>query len=369
MAADEVDAIVIGAGVVGLACAYVLSTRLSSVVVIDREVGPGRATSSRNSGVIHAGIYYPADSLKTRLCIEGRKLLYDWCETHEVPHANTGKLIVATTPEDEGKLDALTRHVASVGVPLEARSGAEVGREDPEVRCRSARFSPTSGVVDVHEYIASLVKELHDRSGETVFQTELQSVDRSPHGWRVRTTDTMGRSAELLTPRLVNSGGLDAVDIAASSGLRGDARPGPLFPCKGSYFALVAGAPATKHSLIYPLPQPAGLGVHITTDLSGARRAGPDTEYVEHIAYDVDEARAERFAAAVARYLPAIRPEHLAPDYAGIRPKLIGPPGGFADFVITAPTSQPGVVHLIGIESPGLTASLAIAARVSMLLH
>lgn len=369
MTSDEVDAIVIGAGVVGLACAYELSKRLGSVVVIDREAGPGRSTSSRNSGVIHAGIYYPSDSEKTRLCIEGRARLYAWCEAHDIPHANTGKLIVATNPEDEAKLDALARHAAEVGVPLEPLTGAEVSAKEPEVRCTSARFSPTSGVVDVHEYIASLLKELREHGGTAVFQTELESIDRTKHGWIVRTTDTMGRTAELVTPRLLNSAGLDAVEVAKRSGLNDGEPPWTLYPCKGCYFSLQAGAPATTHSLIYPLPQPAGLGVHITTDLSGARRAGPDTRYIDEIEYGVDESDAERFAEAVARYLPAIRAEHLSPDYAGVRPKLVGPPGGFADFVVSAPESQPGMIHLIGIESPGLTASLAIAERVSMLWH
>ncbi|MEM8607934.1 MAG: NAD(P)/FAD-dependent oxidoreductase [Myxococcota bacterium] len=369
MAGDEVDVVVIGAGVVGLACAHALSKRFKSVVVIDREHGPGRSTSSRTSGVIHAGIYYPSDSQKTHLCIEGRERLYAWCKDHDVPYANTGKLIVATSPEDEAKLDALARHAAEVGVPLEPLAGSEVSQEEPEVRCSRALFSPTSGVVDVHELIASLLKEFRERGGAAVFQTGVEAIDQTVHGWVVRTTDSMGREGELVTRRLLNSAGLDAVEVAKKSGLDGGAPPWTLYPCKGCYFSLQAGAPKTKHSLIYPLPQPAGLGVHITTDLSGARRAGPDTRYIDEVEYDVDEADATRFAEAVARYLPAIREEHLAPDYAGVRPKLVGPPGGFADFVLSAPRSQPGVVHLIGIESPGLTASLAIAARVSMLWH
>ena len=166
----------------------------------------------------------------------------------------------------------------------------------------------------------------------------------------------------------MNAAGLSAIDVARATGLPDREIPWRLYPCKGSYFALGSGAPKTRNSLIYPLPEGGGLGVHITADISGARRAGPDAEFIDKIDYTVDESRAERFAAAVARYLPAIRPEHLTPDYSGIRPKLVGPEGGFADFVLAQPTSQPGVVHLIGIESPGLTAALAIGARVSKII-
>jgi len=209
------------------------------------------------------------------------------------------------------------------------------------------------------------VRELHEADGATVYQTELQGAERVADGWVIRTTDTMGREAELETARVVNAAGLSAIDVARATGLPDTGIPWRLYPCKGSYFALGSGAPKTRNSLIYPLPEGGGLGVHITADISGARRAGPDAEFIDTIDYSVDESRAVRFAEAVARYLPAIRPEHLTPDYSGIRPKLVGPQGGFADFVLEQPASQPGVVHLIGIESPGLTAALAIGARVS----
>ena len=369
MGSDEVDAIVIGAGAVGLACALELTRRLDSVVVIEREVGPGREISSRNSGVIHAGIYYPGDSLKTRLCIEGKQLLYRWCETHDVPHARTGKLIVATSAEDEERLRRLARHAKEVGAgELELLTGAEVAEREPELRCHAALYSPTSGVVDVHELLESFLREVREADGAAVFHTAVEEIRPSGRDWIVRTADTMGRATEIRTRRIVNAAGLSALGIAEKSGLPAHERPWRLYPCKGSYFALQAGAPPTKHSLIYPLPQGASLGVHITADLSGARRAGPDAKYIDEIDYTVDQSHAERFAEAVARYLPAIRPEHLTPDYAGIRPKLVGPGGGFADFVIATPESQPGVVHLIGIESPGLTASLAIGAYVSKLV-
>jgi L-2-hydroxyglutarate oxidase LhgO len=363
---ERVDAVVVGAGVVGLACAQALSQRLDSVVVIERDIGPGREISSRNSGVIHAGIYYPADSLKTRMCIEGNRRLYQWCETHEVPHKHTGKLIVATSPEDEERLRTIARHAKAVGAgDLRLMSGAEASEQEPELRCALALHSPTSGVVDVHEFLASLVREIKEADGAVVFHTDVTAIQRSSDGWIVQTTDTTGSETELHTARVVNAAGLSTLDVAAKSGLPDDQCPWRQYPCKGSYFALGTGAPPTRNSLIYPLPEGGGLGVHITADISGARRAGPDAEFIDTLDYSVDESRAERFAEAVARYLPAIRPEHLTPDYSGIRPKLVGPGGGFADFVIANPASQPGVVHLIGIESPGLTASLAIAEHVS----
>ena len=366
---ERVDAVVIGAGVVGLACAHELLRHLDSVVVIERESGPGREISSRNSGVIHAGIYYPKDSLKTKLCIDGKRRLYAWCDTHDVPHRRTGKLIVATNRDDEARLRAIARHASEVGAgDLRLLTKKEAEREEPELRCELALHSPTSGVVDVHELIASLAREVKEADGMIVYQTTLDGIERREPGWVVRTVDTIGRQTELETSRVVNSAGLGALDVARLSGLPESSIPWRLYPCKGSYFALGSAAPSTRNSLIYPLPEGGGLGVHITADISGARRAGPDAQFVDMIDYTVDESGAQRFAKAVARYLPGIRAEHLTPDYSGIRPKLVGPEGGFADFVLWNPVSQPGFLHLIGIESPGLTASLAIGARVSEMI-
>ena len=366
---DQVDAIVIGAGIAGLACACELAGRLDTVIVVEREVGPGREMSSRNSGVVHAGIYYPGDSLKTKLCIEGRERLYAWCEAHDVPYQRTGKLIVATNARDEDRLRELARHAAEVGAgALRLMSAYEAQAQEPELRCALALHSPSSGIVEVHELMSSLERALHEAGGATVYQTTVQSVERSSSGWLVRTSDTMGRETELRAARIVNAAGLSAIDVARTTGLPDSEIPWRLHPCKGSYFALGSDAPETRNSLIYPLPEGGGLGVHITADIGGARRAGPDAEFVDTLDYGVDPSRAERFATAVARYLPAIRAEHLTPDYSGIRPKLLGPGGGFADFVLAAPASQPGVLHLIGIESPGLTAALAIGARVSEMI-
>ena len=200
---------------VGLACAHALSRRLDSVVVIERDVGPGREISSRNSGVVHAGIYYPGESLKTRMCIEGNRLLYQWCETHDVPHRHTGKLIVATSPQDEKRLRAIAAHAQEVGAgELRLMTGDEATRQEPELRCALALHSPTSGVVDVHEYIASLVREIRESDGAIVYHTGVDSIERSGDGWIVRTTDTRGSETELATTRVVNAAGLSALSVA-----------------------------------------------------------------------------------------------------------------------------------------------------------
>ncbi|MGB5811798.1 MAG: FAD-dependent oxidoreductase, partial [Polyangiales bacterium] len=342
MDATEVDVVVIGAGVVGVACALDRARASDRVALLERDIGPGREISSRNSGVVHAGLYYPDDSLKTRLCVQGRDRLYQWCETHGVPHAHTGKLIVATSALDDARLRALASHAAEVGAGrLEWLSATEARAREPELSCVSALYSPKSGVVDVHELIASLLTAFRAAGGDVAFRTSVVGIERNGPRWIVRTIDTMGRASEIVTRRVINSAGLQAVDIAAMSGLVMDP-PWRLYPCKGSYFSLGPAAPPTKHSLIYPLPTGGGLGVHITTDLAGGRRAGPDAEYIDEVNYDVDESRAVQFAEAVARYLPGVTRAHLSPDYAGVRPKLVGPKGGFADFVIEAPPSQPG---------------------------
>ena len=202
---ERVEAVVIGAGMVGLACAYELSRRLDSVMIIEREVGPGREISSRNSGVIHAGIYYPSDSLKTKLCIEGNRRLYEWCEAHEVPHRRTGKLIVATSVEDEQRLLAIARHAKEVGAgELRLMSGSEASEQEPELRCALALHSPTSGVVDVHEFIASLVREIKEADGVVVYHTAVDEIRKARDGWIIQTTDTVGNQAELHTRRIVN---------------------------------------------------------------------------------------------------------------------------------------------------------------------
>ncbi|MCA9531550.1 MAG: NAD(P)/FAD-dependent oxidoreductase [Myxococcales bacterium] len=367
---ETVDFAVIGAGVVGLACAARLAS-LGSVLVIEREAGPGRGTTSRNSGVIHAGLYYPPGSLKARLCVDGRRRLYRWCAERGVDHRKTGKVVLAVDPGEVPRLDALVERARHNGAGAIARwDTGRLRTEEPLLRASAALYSPESGIVDAHGLVESLVFELR-RAPETdlVLHTAVDTLDRDDGGWIIGTVDTAGGRSVVRTRALVNAAGLAADAIAERSGLDVDARSWRHHLCKGDYFALGADAPRPRHELVYPLPSGGGLGVHLTADLGGRRTAGPDATYVDAPRYAVDASKAPRFAESVARYLPDIRPEHLTPDYAGLRPKLSAD-GSFRDFVIAGPDAhgQPRTVHLLGIESPGLTASLAIARHVERLL-
>ena len=372
MSADQVDAVVVGAGVVGLACAERLSRERRRVVVVERHRTAGHETSSRNSGVIHAGIYYPVGSLKARLCGHGRDLLYSWCGDHEVPHEKTGKLIVAATADQRAALHDLAQHARTLGAPgLELWPRQKLRHEEPELRAEEAIFSPESGVVDVHGLMDSLVRVASERQTDFAWKTAVDSVEQDGTHWIVRATDTLGRSSEVRAPLVINAGGLEADRIAALMGVNVDDRGWRIRPCKGSYFSLTAAAPKPNAGLVYPLPGSAGLGIHLTRDLGAQMRAGPDAQYVDEIDYRVDESRAEAFAESVATYLPGIRPEHLTPDYAGMRPKLQPPGGPVHDFVLHPQRESSGAcaVHLIGIESPGLTAALAIGQYVAELIR
>ncbi len=311
-------AVVIGAGVVGLACARELLRRLGSVLVIDPEAGPGRQTSSRNSGVIHAGIYYPRNSLKTRLCIEGNRLLYAWCEAQTVPYERSGKLVIASTPAELGKLEALAKHAHKVGAgPLQVLDATELRRREPALRGLGALWSPSSGVVDAHALISSLAQRFREEGGDLAFRTQACAVRREDRNWIVHTEDSLGRQTELRTARVVNAAGLGAIEVAKRSGLDDRQCPWRLHPCKGSYFALRPEAPSTRCRLIYPMPEQAGLGIHLTSDLNGSRRLGPDAEYVDELNYDVDESKAEQFASAAARYLPGVTAADSEPRLRG----------------------------------------------------
>ncbi len=371
MSAARVDVVVIGAGVIGLACAERLSRDGYKVVVIERHRAAGYETSSRNSGVIHAGLYYPKGSLKARFCREGRALLYAWCDAHDVPHEKTGKLIIAATEAQQDDLRGLANHAKGIGTSeLEIWSAERIAREEPALQAAEAIFSPESGLVDVHRLMDSLVAVAGAQGTDFAWKTTANAITPQGAEWIVQTTDTLSRTSELRTRAVINATGLEADHVGAEMGLDVDDRDWRLSLCKGSYFSLSAAAPRPKRALVYPLPGSAGLGIHLTRDLGGRTRAGPDAQYVDRVDYTVDEARADAFAQSVATYLPGIRPEHLTPDYAGIRPKLQREGGPVHDFVIHVQQAPDGprAIHMIGIESPGLTAALAIGEHVVKLL-
>ncbi len=355
----------VGGGVVGLAVAAAAARAGRTVVVLERHDGWGRETTSRNSEVIHAGLYYPPGSHKARLCVEGRERLYARCAERGIPHRKLGKLVVACAEAERDGLDTLLRNGATCGAgALEVFDTAELARREPAVHGVAALWSPESGIVDSHALCISLADEAERGGALLALRHHLRAVTPGAPS-RLELRDPDGAPLVLRAERAVNAAGLLADRVAAWCGVDIDAGGLRIRPCKGDYFSVAPGARPDLHHLVYPVPVAAGtgagLGIHATLDLAGAVRFGPDTEYVDTPRYDVDPAKAVVFAAAIQRYLPGLRAAHLHPDYAGVRPKLAGPGEGFRDFAIV---EDGGWVHLVGIESPGLTAALAIAERV-----
>jgi L-2-hydroxyglutarate oxidase LhgO len=362
---QRVDAVVIGAGVVGMACAEKLARRGDSVLVIERNARAGQETSSRNSGVIHAGLYYPPGSLKAELCVRGRDLLYARAARYGLPHRKLGKLVVACEGAEVAKLEALQARAHANGAnEVRILDAAELVRMEPRVRAIAALWSPETGIVDAHALLRSYWVEAQQHGAELVTHTRVVAIAPEGDALRVTAQDARGEKFELDAAALVNAAGLGAPEVAALAG--GAVGLTPRL-CKGDYFRIADRLRGCVSHLVYPMPVSAGLGVHLTLDLDGSLRAGPDTEYVDSVRYDLDETKRTHFAEAVRRYLPELRDEDLTPDFAGIRPKLHGPEATFHDFVIEQ--STPRLVNLLGIESPGLTASEAIAERVAQMLN
>jgi L-2-hydroxyglutarate oxidase LhgO len=365
---DEVDLLIIGAGVVGVAIAREAALAGRSVIVVEAHEAAGMETSSRNSEVIHAGIYYRQGSLKAQHCVAGRRLLYAYCAAHGVAHQRIGKLIVATNADEDAQLASIAARAAANGVTgdeaLTVLSASEVVAMEPELHCTSALWSPSTGIVDSHSLIQTMIGEAEAAGALFVFGTE---VDRLTTGSPHRISGlSRGEDFELTARQIVVAGGLQGPALMRRSGLA-DTVPADYW-LKGNYFSLARKSPF-RH-LIYPVPVKGGLGVHATLDLAGAMRFGPDTEAVDSLDYRVDPARAAGFAGAIRRYWPEIAEADLVPAYAGIRPKLVSAPGEEGDFVIHGPaqTGAEGLFALYGIESPGLTSSLSLARAVAALL-
>jgi len=369
---DHFDAGIVGAGVIGLAvaCKLVLHPRFQngSAVILERHRTFGEETSSRNSEVIHAGIYYPRDSLKARLCVEGRQQLYDWCRRHDIPYRQTGKLIIAGKGQ-EHELEIIRRRALDNGVAdLSLLSGTELSALEPELEASAALYSPSSGIIDSHAYMQSLLYSAENHGAIFSPLTEVKRVTRQGGRYLVETL-CQDESYLFTCDMLVNCSGIAAQTVAGLV----DGFPAAAIPAqelvKGSYFTLRGKSPFSH--LVYPVPEAGlkGLGIHVTLDMSGQARFGPDTEPVEAINYQVNPGKAAKFRSAIARYFPGIAQRTLLPGYSGIRPKL-AVDSGVADFVIQAggPLGFPHLVQLFGIESPGLTASLAIADEVIRLL-
>ena len=357
----HIDALVVGAGAVGLAIARSLALRGRSVAVLEREDAPGLHTSSRNSSVIHAGIYYPQHSLKARLCVEGQALLYDYCDKRQISALRCGKLIVATDPTGEARLADMLSQGRLNGVrDLSLIGPGQVQEKEPQVRALAALSSPGTGVFDSHAFLQSLQQDIHGADGIISCHSCFRHARHDGNGFSVLVSDDSGEQ-HIRCDTLVNAAGLHAADVAGQiEGLATSCIP-EIRLAKGNYFSL-SGTPPCR-SLIYPVPEPHGLGVHLTLDLAGKAHFGPDVEWVDTVDYRLSEHRKPQFVAAVQRYLPGIDPARLLPGWTGIRPKAFIDGAPINDFVIQGPDASgvPGLIQLFGIESPGLTASLAIA--------
>jgi L-2-hydroxyglutarate oxidase LhgO len=357
---DEVEAVVIGAGVIGLAVARGLAHAGRDVIVLERAYTIGFETSSRNSEVIHGGLYYPAGSLKARSCVEGRERLYAYCREHGVPYAQLGKLIVATSEDEIPGVEKIEAAARANGVTnLEWLSAAEAQRLEPELHCVTALLSPSTGIIDSHALMLAYQGEAEEAGAFVAFRSPVLGGRVRGYGFEL---SVGGEEPTTIRCRLlVNAAGLYAPALARSiEGVPAESVP-PAYFCRGVYFTLSGRTPFRQ--LIYPVPVPGGLGVHITLDLAGQARFGPDVEWIPEVDYAVDPRRGDAFYAAVRRYWPGLRDNALQPGYAGIRPKISGPKEPAADFLVQGPEAHgiPGLVNLYGIESPGLTASLPLA--------
>ncbi len=363
---DQIECVVAGAGVVGLAVARALALAGREVIVLEAAPTIGTGISSRNSEVIHAGIYYARDSLKARLCVQGKRMLYDYCAARGINHRRCGKLLVATTPEQVPQLQGIMERAALNGVEdLRCLTAAQAHAMESELVCEAALYSPSTGIVDSHALMLGLRGDIENSGGMVVFNSAVQYVECSSSALFVVTAD----GTRLQAGMVVNAAGLQAPMLAGRfQGLESKHVPRAWF-AKGSYFTLTGRAPFSH--LIYPVPQMAGLGVHLTLDLGGQAKFGPDVQWVDSADdLTVDPARAQAFYAEVRKYWPALEDDALLPGYAGVRPKIHGPNQVACDFLIQGPAVHGvcGLVNLFGIESPGLTSALAIGDYVRRLL-
>lgn len=368
---EKTECVIAGAGVVGLALAREMAMRGFETLVLEAEHMIGTQTSSRNSEVIHAGIYYEPSSLKARFCIEGKQRLYAYAQAQGIPHRCCGKLIVATSEVQHKALDTIVERAIASGVhDLQYLTAEQAQQLEPAVHCTAALFSPSTGIIDSHALMLSLQGDAENHGAAIAFNTEIISVEHSTDGFAIITRDLeSGECFSLMAERFINAAGLGAQAIAATiNGLAAEHIP-PLYFAKGNYFSALGKAPFSH--LIYPVPVDAGLGVHLTLDLNGQMRFGPDVEWIEAIDYHVDPRRGDDFYAAIRNYWPDLPDGALQPTYSGIRPKLGGSGSPTADFCISAPKDHgiAGLINLFGIESPGLTSSLAIASYVNQLLE
>ena len=363
---EKVDITIIGAGVIGLAIAAELARPDRSVFVLEKNASHGGGISSRNSEVIHAGIYYPEGSLKARLCVAGNRMLYETACRNGIPHKKTGKLIVANKPGDVWELEHLLSNGRQNGVEsLSLISRRQVSQLEPHIQAEAALYSPETGILSAHDLMNYFLSTAESKKANLICRTEVLQIENESGNWRIYAVNDRQQRFDFSSEVVINAAGLASDIIAGMAG--GHYR---LHYCKGDYCSISGVKPGLVSRLIYPAPvkNSAGLGVHLTMDLSGRLKLGPDTTYIDRIEdYDVASEKAAVFYDHAVKFLPFLKPENVHPDMAGIRPKLQAPDEGFADFVIQE--DAPGFINLVGIESPGLTAAPAIARYVKNILN
>jgi L-2-hydroxyglutarate oxidase LhgO len=362
----DVDITIIGAGVIGLAIASELADSRQSIFILERNIFHGTGISSRNSEVIHAGIYYPADSLKAKLCVEGRHLLYETCERNNLPHKKIGKLIIATSENEMNDIAQLREKAFRNGVPsVSLVSQRQIRQMEPNIRAAGGLHSPDTGIVSAHALMDYYLHRARAEGAEIVYGTEVIGIEQTGRGFKVATLNQDDDHFDFVTEIIINAAGLQSDTIAMMAG-----KDYKLHYCKGDYFSVNNVKKGVVSRLVYPVPEKnhIGLGVHVTLDLTGRMKLGPDATYIDRVEdYKVHADKRDQFYESAVKFLPFIRREDVVPDMSGIRPKLQGPGEEFRDFLISE--DLPGFINLVGIESPGLTAAPAIAAHVKKILN
>jgi len=366
---DIVEYIIIGAGVIGLAIARQIALSGRDILIIEGAKTIGSGISARNSEVIHAGIYYPKDSLKAKFCVRGKELLYQYAKNHNIEHNNCGKILVATNDAQTDRLEGIKTQAANNGVlDLELITSSAAKSLENSLSCKAALFSPSTGIIDAHAFMLSLLGEVEDNGGSCSFLSKVERITPSDSGFTLN-INCQGEDITIRAKNVINAAGLSAVKIAENiASFPKDKCPEQRY-AKGNYFKLT-GKHDFKH-LIYPLPQEAGLGIHLTLDLAGQVRFGPDVEWVDRPDYNVNTARKDDFYKAIRSYIPTLPDNSLIPDYCGIRPKIFFDDKPYTDFLIQDEKDHgiARLINLFGIESPGLTASLAIAEYIDEMIY
>jgi L-2-hydroxyglutarate oxidase LhgO len=368
---ERVQILIIGAGITGLAVAEKLSHKFKDILVIERCDGFGRETSSRNSEVIHAGLYNPKGSLKTELCIQGRRMIYEFCDKKGIKYKKTGKIVIANTDDEIERVNILKDNGNANGVEgLSMLTKEEIADIEPEVECREGLYSPETGIVDTHGLMSCLEQEASVNGVTHVYNCEVENISKDSNSYVVEIKDTDGEIMEIESEIVINSAGLNSDKIAESVGIDIDKNNYRLSLCKGEYFSVSGRHKGKINMLIYPLPTPVSLGIHVVLSLDGRLRLGPNAFYVDEINYDVDRSHRNDFYENTKTFLPFIKPDDIEPDMSGIRAKLQKSGEGFRDFIIKeeTPNGLPGFVNCIGIESPGFTSCLAVAETVKRIL-